>query len=101
MPLVEQDFLLLPGFCRDCVAQSLVFCVVFCRSLLDQLSLSTIALSVLPPFTAFDYLFSFYKLFLISLHIYLVATLCLDTFLLSDFERLTSFTTRSILQGFD
>jgi hypothetical protein len=39
------------------VAQSLVFCVVFCRSLFDILSFShlVIVLSVLLRFTTFDY----------------------------------------------
>ena len=60
MPLVEQEWLTLPKhltsppvFSGVCVAQSLVFCVVFCRSLF-VLFLLTIVFSVL-QFTDSDY----------------------------------------------
>ena len=47
------------------VAQSLVFCVVFCRSLFDILSFShlVIVLSVLLRFMDSDYPFGIFKLF--------------------------------------
>ena len=51
----------LPGLSGVRVARSLVFCVVFCRLLF--ILFLTIALSLL-PFTASDYLFDIFKLFL-------------------------------------
>jgi len=55
-----------PGFIGDCVAQSLVFSLVFCRPLfvLFVLLLLAIELSVFIRFTASDYLFGIFKLLL-------------------------------------
>ena len=70
--LFEEDLLTLsehisssPVFSGVCVDRSLVFCVVFCRSLFVFLSffLLVIGLSVL-RFTAFDYSFGNFKLFI-------------------------------------
>ena len=64
MPLVEQELLTFPEYLRlppVIVARSLVFCVVFCRSLF-VLFLLAIVLSVL-RFTDFDYPFGIFKLF--------------------------------------
>jgi hypothetical protein len=46
-----------PVFCGVCVAQSLFFCVVFCRSLFVPFFISAIVLYVLLLFTASDYPF--------------------------------------------
>jgi hypothetical protein len=54
-----------PSFGGVRVVQSLVFIVMFCRSLFVQLSLFllAIALFVLLRFTAFDYPFGIFKIF--------------------------------------
>jgi hypothetical protein len=69
VPLAEQDLLTLPEhmssppvFNEFRVTRSLVFCVMFCRSLFVLFPL-TIVLSVL-LFTDSDYPFGFFKLFL-------------------------------------
>jgi len=68
--LVDQEQLIFPDhlssppvFSEVLVAQSLVFFVVFCRSLFVLLLL-TIVLSALLQFTASDYFFGIFKLFL-------------------------------------
>jgi len=64
--LVEQEMVTLPEHISSstviilvCVAQSLVFCVVFCKSLFFLLSFffMTIVLSVIRRFTVSDYPF--------------------------------------------
>ena len=74
MPLVEQELRTLfitpgttPGFSGARVSQSLVFCVVFCISLFvfTILFLSLYCI-VFPLFTAPDYLFVTFKLFLLE-----------------------------------
>ena len=69
VPLVEQELLTLPEdlssflvFSGVCVARSLVFCVVFCRSLF-VLFLLAISLSVLLRFMASDYPLGIFKVF--------------------------------------
>ena len=70
MSLVDQEQLIFPEhlssppvFREILIAQSLGFCVVFCRSLFVLLLL-TIALSALLQFMASDYFFGIFKLFL-------------------------------------
>ena len=70
MSHVEQDLLAYPGylssppvFIGNCVARSLVFCVMFCRSLFVLFPLA-IVLPVLLRFTASDYPFGIFKLFI-------------------------------------
>jgi len=71
---VEQELLTLPKHHRSpsvfnevCVVWSLVFCVMFCRSLFILLLLA-IMLSVLLRFKASDYPFGIFKLFLYRLN---------------------------------
>ena len=63
LPLVEQELLTFPPlvFSGIHIAQSLVFCVVFCRSLFVLLA---IALYALLRFTVSDYPFGIFKLIL-------------------------------------
>ena len=77
---MEQELLTLPehlssrpGFTGVRVVRSLVFCVVFCRSLFVLLFFFfffVIVLSVLFRFTDFDYLFGIFKLFLSESTVY-------------------------------
>jgi len=58
-----------PGFSGVYVSRSLVFCVVFCRSLF-VLFLLPIVLSVLLQFSASDYPFGIFKSFLATVSSY-------------------------------